>query len=109
MRILLTGGFGFIGRRFIEKFPNLDNLIILTPKSLENRNEKIFQQIKIEAGHIEKSSILSIFRKYNPDIVIHLAALSGLSECEKNPLDAFKVNNFGMNRDFEKYYYKYET
>ena len=96
MKILLTGGLGFIGRRFIEKYPNLDDLIIYAPKkSTQITSDEITNQTKIETGLVEENSIFQVFKKYNPKVVIHLASIGGLSNCEKKPFDSFKVNVIG--------------
>ena len=92
MRILITGGFGFIGSRFVE-MNSKDKLIILSPTIKKNsRQTKNLFYIK---GSVTNNNIDKIFIKYKPDVVVHLAAKSGLSICEKNPSDAFNVNVLG--------------
>ena len=78
MKVLLTGGTGFIGNKFVEKFSKEFNLIIFSSK------EKIQEQ-----------KIIKTIEKINPDVIIHLAALSGLKNCELNQKEAFDVNVIG--------------
>jgi UDP-glucose 4-epimerase len=78
MKVLLTGGTGFIGTKFVEKFSKEFNLIIFSSK------EKIQEQ-----------KIIKTIEKINPDVIIHLAALSGLKNCELNQKKAFDVNVIG--------------
>lgn len=78
MKVLLTGGTGFIGTKFIEKFSKEFDFIILSSK------EKIQEQ-----------KIIKTIEKINPDVVIHLAALSGLKNCELDQKEAFDVNVIG--------------
>ena len=78
MKVLLTGGTGFIGTKFVEKFSKEFNLIIFSSK------EKIQEQ-----------KIIKTIEKINPDVIIHLAALSGLKNCELNQKEAFDVNVIG--------------
>ena len=78
MKVLLTGGTGFIGTKFIEKFSKEFDFTILSSK------EKIQEQ-----------KIIKTIEKINPDVVIHLAALTGLKNCELNQKEAFDVNVIG--------------
>ena len=48
MRILITGGFGYLGTRFIEKFGNEHELITFV-KNKQTDNQ-IVKNVKIEEG-----------------------------------------------------------
>lgn len=102
--ILITGGAGFIGshvvRLFVNKYKDYQifNLDVLTyAGNLENL-------IDIEArenytflhGDItDESYIASIFKKYNFDAVIHLAAESHVDRSISDPLSFAKTNILG--------------
>ena len=77
-KVLLTGGTGFIGTKFLEKYSN----------------EKDFE-ISVLKEKIEDVKIIQKIERINPDVVIHLAALSGLKNCELNREKAFEVNVIG--------------
>jgi dTDP-glucose 4,6-dehydratase len=99
--ILITGGAGFIGshvvRRFIAKYPeylivnadkltyagNLENLT-----DIEKAKNYKFEKIDI----VEKQSVLDLFKKYNFDGVIHLAAESHVDRSITSP-DEFVFTN----------------
>lgn len=72
-KILITGGSGMVGSQasFGNK-PTHKQLDILDPKSIER-------------------AIL----KYKPDVIVHLAALVNMDECETNPKKAFRINVTG--------------
>lgn len=96
MRILLIGGFGFLGRQFIEKFHSNYEIIVFN----QNNNSEIFniinsKNIIIERGKIENNEIFQVMKKYKPDITLHFAAMSGLKKCEENPFEAFVTNVIG--------------
>jgi len=99
--ILITGGAGFIGshvvRRFIAKYPeylivnadkltyagNLENLA-----DIEKAKNYKFEKIDI----VDKQSVLDLFKKYNFDGVIHLAAESHVDRSITSP-DEFVFTN----------------
>ena len=96
MRVLLTGGLGFIGKRFIDNFQNSHDLIVFTTEnSIKNFNPTEIPKVIIEKGSIEDDSFQKIMLKHKPEVVIHLAAKSGLKNCEENPDSAFTCNVFG--------------
>jgi dTDP-glucose 4,6-dehydratase len=99
--ILITGGAGFIGshvvRRFVNKYPeylivngdkltyagNLENIT-----DIEKAQNYKFEKIDI----VEKQSVLDLFKKYNFDAVIHLAAESHVDRSISSP-DEFVLTN----------------
>jgi dTDP-glucose 4,6-dehydratase len=102
--IIITGGAGFIGshvvRLFVQKYPeyrivNLDgltyagNLENLT--DIENRSNYIFEKGDI----VEASFVENIFKKYNPNAVIHLAAESHVDRSILDPLAFIHTNIIG--------------
>jgi dTDP-glucose 4,6-dehydratase len=100
-KILITGGAGFIGshvvRRFVKKYK--DCLIINADKltyagNLENlgdiEKEQNYRFEKIDI--VDKKEVLALFRKYNFDGVIHLAAESHVDRSITGP-DEFVFTN----------------
>jgi len=102
--ILITGGAGFIGshvvRHFVKKYPSyhIVNLDVLTyAGNLENlrdiEKEKNYTFIKADITDSEK--IDSIFKEYQFDGVIHLAAESHVDRSISNPLIFAETNILG--------------
>lgn len=101
MKILITGGAGFIGahvvKRFVRKYPNYQivNLDKLTyAGNLENikdiQNEPNYEFVKGDIADLE--FIRDLFTKHQFDGVIHLAAESHVDRSITDPL-AFVTTN----------------
>ena len=87
--ILLTGSSGFIGTNFAKFF--LDHKISflgLDKKKNLYLNSKFFLKVNL----LNKSKLNSIFLKYKPKLIIHLAANPGLNFCHMNQVEAFRNN-----------------
>lgn len=86
VKILITGANGYIGSN-LRSFLKEAGYDIYGVTSKQAHEEKICQ---VDLNDYEK--ILDFLSSVKPDVVIHTAALSSLSECEKNPKLAMKVN-----------------
>ncbi len=96
MKILLVGGLGFIGRRFIQKFSNNYELAIYAKKdTIHDINREFLRDITIEEGLVEEEKLCNFVKKYRPDVVVHLAAMTGLKRCQENPDKTFQTNVYG--------------
>ena len=102
--ILVTGGAGFIGshvvRLFVNKYPeyrivNLDKLTyagnLANLKDIESASNYVFEKADI----CDFETIQSIFKKYEIDNVIHLAAESHVDRSIRDPFTFAKTNVLG--------------
>ena len=104
MRILVTGGMGFIGSHLVEKLLSLnyhviviDDLSIGKLKNLEkfkNSKKLIFHKTNI----INLKKIQHLFKKV--DVVFHLAALADIVPSIENPKKYFETNVIGTQNVF---------
>ena len=102
-RILITGGSGFIGSALIryiinqtqDYVINIDKLTYAANQSalkeVENNPRYAFEQVDI----CDLKAIESIFEKYQPDVVMHLAAESHVDRSISGAADFIQTNIVG--------------
>jgi UDP-glucuronate 4-epimerase len=106
MKILVTGGAGFIGSNLSDHLLKkgdevicLDNFDDFYDPAVKKSNLKIsetYPEFTLIEGDIRDSNLLdSLFLKYKPDTVVHLAARAGVRPSISNPGIYFDVNVTG--------------
>ncbi len=104
MKILITGGAGFIGshviRLFVNNYPkyHIYNLDVLTyAGNLENLHDLALapNYTFLKADIVDAAKINELFQAYQFDAVIHLAAESHVDRSISNPLAFIETNILG--------------
>ena len=106
MKILITGGAGFIGSHLCERLLKshhqvscLDNFCdFYSPKTKEKNISEISKYPNFALNRIDITdfkSLETIFMKNDYDLVIHLAAMTGVRPSIENPLLYHNVNITG--------------
>ena len=102
-RFLITGGAGFIGSALIRyiinntihEVINIDKLTyasnLLSLQTIESSSRYQFEKIDI----CDEDKIRNIFKKYEPDLIIHLAAESHVDKSIYSPESFIRTNIFG--------------
>jgi UDP-N-acetylglucosamine 4,6-dehydratase len=95
-KVLITGGTGSLGKKLIEKFVNSHYVICYSRDEgkqalLPNNIVKIIGDVR----DIQKLD--ETFRQYQPDYVIHTAALKRVDDMEFHPDECVKTNVMGSS------------
>lgn len=75
--LLVTGATGFLGRRILEFYKDKYEICAPTHDEMDITDE---------------ANVLAKFQEWQPDFVIHCAAMSDVGSCEREPEASWKIN-----------------
>jgi nucleoside-diphosphate-sugar epimerase len=95
LKLLITGGLGFIGSHLVEKLSNKNNEIIILTKTLSKRSnlQNLTKNIKIKKINLtDFQKVGRIIENFKPDVIIHLAGNTSHSKSFEKPLQDVDSN-----------------
>jgi UDP-glucose 4-epimerase len=95
MKILVTGGAGFIGSHLVDALIARGHRVIVIDNLSTGKKENINKKAKFYKIDICSPKIGEIFKKEKPEIVFHLAAQINVRKSVEDPLFDAKVNILG--------------
>ena len=102
MKILITGGGGFIGPYLADLLANKGNNVLSTYYNpINDINEINSKAAKMECDIRDKEKVFSIIRDFKPDKLFHLAAQSYPRKSWENPWYTIETNVLGSINVFE--------
>jgi UDP-glucuronate 4-epimerase len=112
MRVLVTGGAGFIGSHLVERLLNeghevtcLDNFDDFYDPRLKRENLRTTltrDQFRLYEGDFRDAELLDrLFKEIQPELVIHLGARAGVRPSIEDPLLYYDINVNGSLRLLE--------
>ena len=97
LNILVTGGFGLLGKPLVHKLISLKhNVIILEKKSTEREKFLELKPKKIISGDfLNKNLVGKILKKFKINVIFHLGAVTQVLESLRDPYTTHNVNVMG--------------
>jgi len=98
MKYLIFGGLGFVGNQLVRTLKSLGENVVIADnyfrvaEKIDDIKDITVIQTDIRIAEDVKNVVLTV----KPDVIINLAAIHYIPECNDNPLLAFEVNVNGV-------------
>ena len=99
MKVLVTGGAGYIGSVCVEELIKKGHQVEIIDSLIEGFREAVVPEAKLHVGCLShRDWLFETVRTIQPDAVIHFAALAKVGESMEQPGKYFANNvNYGLN------------
>ena len=108
MRVLVTGGAGFIGSALVDQLVRsgdqvlvIDNLSTGSEKNLEDAKNASAEDLVVENCDIRNPETTKLIADYKPSVIFHLAAQVDVRASVEDPLTDMETNLVGLIRVLE--------
>ena len=95
LKLLITGGLGFIGSHLVDSLSNKNNEILILTKTLSKRSnlQNLTKNIKIKKINLtDFQKVGRLIENFKPDVIIHLAGNTSHSKSFEKPLQDVDSN-----------------
>jgi len=98
MKVLVTGGCGFIGSHVVDYLLSLHHDVIVVDNFFSGRDHWQGKTIRPEIANLDildRVELSDVFSRHKPVVVFHLAAHHYIPYCDANPAGAYDLNVVG--------------
>ncbi|MCD6147770.1 SDR family oxidoreductase [bacterium] len=95
MRILVTGGCGFIGSHLVDKLIEQGHQVVVLDNLSTGKKENLNPKASFYQIDIQDPEIPQIFQKEKPEVVFHFAAQIDVRKSVESPIKDAKINILG--------------
>lgn len=96
MRILITGGAGFIGSNVVDEYINNGHYAVIIDNLFFGKKENINKKAKFYKMDIRDKKILNVLKKEKIEVINHHAAQISVPDSVKNPVFDAQINILGL-------------
>lgn len=95
MKVIVTGGAGFIGSHLVNKLIKKGHKVVVADNLSTGKKENLNKKAKFYKVDICSPKIAEIFEIERPEIVYHYAAQIDVRKSTENPMEDAKINILG--------------
>lgn len=95
MKILVTGGAGFIGSNVVDAYVDLEHEVIVADDLSSGKRENVNPKARLVEVDIVSPEMTELVMREKPDVINHHAAQTSVRHSVDNPLDDCRRNILG--------------
>jgi len=95
MKILVTGGAGFIGSHLVDTLVKEDHEVLVVDDLSTGKKDYVHKLAKLEVLDINSPKLADVVANFSPNVVYHLAAQKNVRVSLENPVLDAKINILG--------------
>jgi len=95
MKILVTGGAGFIGSHLVDRLIKEDHKVAVIDNLSTGKKENLNPKARFYKLDIGSPQVSQIFKKERPEVVFHYAAQVDVRKSVENSIKDVKINILG--------------
>jgi len=104
MKILVTGGAGFVGSHLVDRLIKENHKVVVIDNLSTGRKINLNKKAKFYKIDICSPRISEIFKKEKPQIIFHYAAQIDVRKSVENPIEDAKINILGSLNIIQSFY-----
>lgn len=95
MKILVTGGAGFIGSHIVDCLIELGHEVCIADSMIHGKEENVNKLALLKKIDIRDEKLKDVFKDFQPEVVIHNAAQISVPKSLENPMEDASINILG--------------
>jgi UDP-glucose 4-epimerase len=99
--VLVTGGAGFVGSQLVETLSEDGANLLAIDNCFAGSDSLVPDDVRFERTDIRDDSLSELVEEFDPDVIVHLAALHYIPYCNDHPEETFQVNVMGTRNLLE--------